>query len=204
MDEQHVISTKRVEKHVESPGFSLNRSWLEKRSIEDLRTNLFSFFLLFKSSSFPFSLCSFDMTMLPQLQLRMMSILEMRKWPKFTVNIHVSSLKSSLKCALIILLLIVAQDIQMMLFVGFGYLMCFLRRFGYSAIVQTMLVIVVTTEWAILVQGFSRMADGTETDSIIRLSWAGVMEGCIAAVTVLVSYGVLIGKISPLQSIVMA
>ncbi len=41
----------------------------------------------------------------------------------------------------------------MMLFLGFGFLMTFLRRFGYSALVQTMLVIAISVELAVLLQG---------------------------------------------------
>ncbi len=47
----------------------------------------------------------------------------------------------------------VAEDIQMMLFLGFGFLMTFLRRFGYSALVQTMGVITVSVEMTVVVQG---------------------------------------------------
>ena len=36
---------------------------------------------------------------------------------------------------------LVAMDVQVMLFLGFGYLMTFLKRFGYSALVQTMFII---------------------------------------------------------------
>lgn len=59
------------------------------------------------------------------------------------------------------------MDIQMMLFLGFGYLMCFLRRYGYSGLVLTMAVVVVSVEWSILVSGFFRMGD----DRTIWISW---------------------------------
>ena len=49
----------------------------------------------------------------------------------------------------------VILDIQVMLFVGFGFLMTFLRRFGYSAVCFTMLLIVFCVEYAILVKGFT-------------------------------------------------
>ena len=46
------------------------------------------------------------------------------------------------------------MDIQVMLFVGFGFLMTFLPRYGYSAVCFTMIITVVCVEWAILVSGF--------------------------------------------------
>ncbi len=54
------------------------------------------------------------------------------------------------------------EDIQMMLFLGFGFLMTFLRRFGYSALVQTMMVVAVSVELAVIVQGlvFRGLKDG--------------------------------------------
>ena len=48
----------------------------------------------------------------------------------------------------------VILDIQIMLFVGFGFLMTFLRRFGYSAVCFTMLVTAVSVEYVVLVRGF--------------------------------------------------
>lgn len=35
-----------------------------------------------------------------------------------------------------------------MLFLGFGFLMTFLKRYGYSAIGLTMILCVFTTEWS--------------------------------------------------------
>lgn len=54
------------------------------------------------------------------------------------------------------------MDVQMMLFLGFGFLMTFLKRFGYSALIFTMSLVVVSVEWAILVFGFVNI-DETNT-----------------------------------------
>ena len=55
-----------------------------------------------------------------------------------------------------------------MLFVGFGFLMTFLPRFGYSAVCFTMIITVVCVEWCILVTGFINMDSSTME---IPLSW---------------------------------
>ena len=52
-------------------------------------------------------------------------------------------------------------DVHMMLFGGFGFLMTFLKRHGYSAVALTMMITVVVTEWAILVAGFIRIDSKT-------------------------------------------
>lgn len=43
-----------------------------------------------------------------------------------------------------------------MVFVGFGFLMVFLQRYGYSSLGFTFLLAAFTLQWATLVQGFLR------------------------------------------------
>ena len=66
-----------------------------------------------------------------------------------------------------VFLFTVAMDVQMMLFLGFGFLMTFLKRFGYSALIFTMSLVVISVEWAILVFGFTQI-DETNT---IYVDW---------------------------------
>ena len=47
----------------------------------------------------------------------------------------------------------------MMLYGGFGFLMTFLKRYGFSAVSMTMMLTAMVTEWAILLQGFTRLDD---------------------------------------------
>ena len=46
----------------------------------------------------------------------------------------------------------------MMLLGGFGFLMTFLKRFSFSALGLTFIVVAVVTEWAILLWGFTRIS----------------------------------------------
>ena len=55
-----------------------------------------------------------------------------------------------------------------MLFVGFGFLMTFLPRFGYSAVCFTMIITVCCVEWGILITGFLNMDHETMT---IPITW---------------------------------
>lgn len=41
-----------------------------------------------------------------------------------------------------------------MIFIGFGFLMTFLKRYGYSAVGLNFLIAAITLQWATLCQGF--------------------------------------------------
>lgn len=45
----------------------------------------------------------------------------------------------------------------MMLIGGFGFLMTFLKRYGFSSLGLTFIVVTLVTEWALLVRGFTHM-----------------------------------------------
>ena len=49
-------------------------------------------------------------------------------------------------------------DVNMMLVGGFGFLMAFVRRFTFSALGLTFIVVTFVTEWTILLQGFVQIA----------------------------------------------
>ncbi len=48
-------------------------------------------------------------------------------------------------------------DVHMMLIGGFGFLMNFLRRYGFSAAGFTLLIATTVTQWSILISGFLKM-----------------------------------------------
>ena len=47
-----------------------------------------------------------------------------------------------------------------MIFIGFGFLMTFLKKYGLSAVSLNMLLSVMCVEWAILVYGFFHLHHG--------------------------------------------
>jgi len=91
------------------------------------------------------------------------------------------------------------QDVHVMIFIGFGFLMTFLKKYGLTAVSLNMLVSVVCLQWGLLVFGWTHLHCGT-----IYLNLGSMLGADFAAATVLISFGVLIGKTSPLQLIVMA
>lgn len=48
---------------------------------------------------------------------------------------------------------IVFQDVNVMVFVGFGFLMTFLKKYGYGAVGFTFLVATFAIEWSTIVRG---------------------------------------------------
>lgn len=49
------------------------------------------------------------------------------------------------------------QDVHVMIYVGFGFLMVFLRRCSYSAVGFNFLLAAIVVQWALICQGFSRL-----------------------------------------------
>ncbi|VDK22690.1 unnamed protein product [Anisakis simplex] len=96
----------------------------------------------------------------------------------------------------------VFQDIHVMIFIGFGFLMVFLRRYGFSAVSINLLLACVVIQWSILINGFwseEFAATGQFTISITE-----IIGGDFAAATILITMGATLGKLSPSQYVVMA
>jgi len=102
------------------------------------------------------------------------------------------------------------QDVHVMIFIGFGFLMTFLKKYGLSAMSLNMLIAVICLQWATLVYGFFHLEwkDPNGNDLAIPQIYMNQVKSMLysdfAAATVLISFGVIIGTTSPLQLIVMA
>ncbi|XP_044729708.1 ammonium transporter Rh type A [Chrysoperla carnea] len=92
------------------------------------------------------------------------------------------------------------QDIHMMVFIGVGFLMTFLRRYGYSAVSFNLLMGAFLIQWGILCNGFYQMESINDK---IHLGIESLMGADVAAVTVLISMGAVLGKTTYLQLIIM-
>uniref|UniRef100_A0A8B9TAU1 Ammonium transporter AmtB-like domain-containing protein n=1 Tax=Anas platyrhynchos TaxID=8839 RepID=A0A8B9TAU1_ANAPL len=88
------------------------------------------------------------------------------------------------------------QDIQVMLAVGLGLLLAFLPRYGLSALAHNFLLLNVSTQWALLLQGVRH--------GRLRLGLHNVLAAEFAAVTVLISVGAVLGRTSPCQLLAVA
>lgn len=96
------------------------------------------------------------------------------------------------------------RDVSIMIFIGFGYLMTFLKKHGYSAVGFTMLVSCFAIEWTILVFGFFSALHTKDWSTKIPLNWFYLSQGQFGAAAVMISFGALIGKVSADQMMVIA
>lgn len=122
----------------------------------------------------------------------------------------------------------VFQDVHVMIFIGFGFLMTFLKRYGLSAVSLNMLCSALAIEWSILVSGFLHLEYDTCSQAHhnitkrsaedhhvyynthcnpnwpwINIDLVSMLSADFATAAVLISFGVLLGTTSPIQLIIM-
>eukprot|EP01013_Petalomonas_cantuscygni_P038734 TRINITY_DN6995_c0_g2_i1.p1 TRINITY_DN6995_c0_g2~~TRINITY_DN6995_c0_g2_i1.p1 ORF type:complete len:565 (+),score=85.89 TRINITY_DN6995_c0_g2_i1:217-1911(+) len=96
------------------------------------------------------------------------------------------------------------QDVHVMVYVGFGFLMTFLARYAWGAVGFTFLLSAVAVQWAVLTRNFFERAivDGA-WHHYIELSLENLITAEFAAGSFLIAFGAVIGRVSPTQLLVM-
>ncbi|KAK0142177.1 Ammonium transporter Rh type A [Merluccius polli] len=90
------------------------------------------------------------------------------------------------------------QDVHVMIFIGFGFLMTFLKRYGFSSVGVNLLLAAFGLQWGLLTQGFCHLTDGK-----IKISIFKIINADFSTATVLISFGAVLGKTSPVQLLIM-
>lgn len=94
------------------------------------------------------------------------------------------------------------QDIHVMVFVGFGLLMTFLKNHGFSSMGMTFLIGVVSIQLSMVVIAIVHcVGEGHEIKLILDIPT--LIGGDFAAAAVLISYGAVLGRITPTQILIM-
>jgi len=98
-----------------------------------------------------------------------------------------------------------------MIFIGFGFLMTFLKKYGFSSVGYNFVVSAFAIQWGILVMTFFSQVHKVVTDSTGTAEFAKahmdvhmLIEGDFAAGAVLITMGAVLGKTTPLQLLVIA
>uniref|UniRef100_UPI003AAB1A59 ammonium transporter Rh type B isoform X3 n=1 Tax=Centroberyx gerrardi TaxID=166262 RepID=UPI003AAB1A59 len=92
------------------------------------------------------------------------------------------------------------QDVHVMIFIGFGFLMTFLQRYGFSSVGFNFLIAAFALQWATLMQGFFHGMHGGK----IHIGVESMINADFCTGSVLISFGAVLGKTSPVQLLVMA
>ncbi|XP_072316394.1 ammonium transporter Rh type B [Eucyclogobius newberryi] len=92
------------------------------------------------------------------------------------------------------------QDVHVMIFIGFGFLMTFLQRYGFSSVGFNFLIAAFALQWATLMQGFFHGMHGGK----IHIGVESMINADFCTGAVLISFGAVLGKTSPVQLLVMA
>ncbi|XP_062847780.1 ammonium transporter Rh type B [Trichomycterus rosablanca] len=92
------------------------------------------------------------------------------------------------------------QDVHVMIFIGFGFLMTFLQRYGFSSVGFNFLIAAFSLQWATLMQGFFHGLHHGK----IHVGVESMINADFCTGSVLISFGAVLGKTSPFQMLVMA
>lgn len=90
------------------------------------------------------------------------------------------------------------QDVHVMIFIGFGFLMTFLKRYSFSSVGINLLLAAFGLQWGLLLQNVWHMHEGK-----IRVSINSMINADFSTATVLISFGAILGKTSPVQLLIM-
>ncbi|XP_053524332.1 ammonium transporter Rh type A isoform X2 [Artibeus jamaicensis] len=85
-----------------------------------------------------------------------------------------------------------------MIFLGFGFFMTFLKKYGFSSVGIHLLIAALGLQWGTLVQGILH-SHGQN----IHIGIKNMINADFGTATVMISFGAVLGKISPVQMLIM-
>jgi len=94
------------------------------------------------------------------------------------------------------------MDVHSMMFVGFGFLMTFLRRYGFGALSFNFIITAFAIQWGMYIFWMIPWWFG-EAPGVFHVTAYKLIDGDIAAAVVLISFGALLGRTNPAQLLVM-
>jgi len=95
------------------------------------------------------------------------------------------------------------QDVNSMIFLGFGFLMCFLARYAWTSLGMTFLLSAMAIQASILINHCIHDIVAGVAIEEIKLSVESLITGDFAAGAILISFGAVLGRASPTQLLVM-
>lgn len=96
------------------------------------------------------------------------------------------------------------QDTHVMIIVGFGFLMTFLKRYSWSSLGFNFMFTAFTIQWSILVHGWFFKAPITEgSTEFMHVDIGAMLEADFTSGSILIAFGAVLGVASPVQLLVM-
>jgi len=94
--------------------------------------------------------------------------------------------------------------VEIMMFIGFGYLMTFMKWYGLGAVGFTMVVTAIGLQWAVFTESFfGQLTNNLENWHNVDLNIYNLLNALYAVSAVLITLGAVIGKVSPFQLVVL-
>ncbi|KFW12267.1 Ammonium transporter Rh type A, partial [Fulmarus glacialis] len=90
------------------------------------------------------------------------------------------------------------QDVHVMIFVGIGFLMTFLKKYGFSSVGINMLIAALGLQWGTLMQGLWH-GKGEK----IHVNIYSMINADFSTASALISFGAVLGKTSPVQMLIL-
>ena len=96
------------------------------------------------------------------------------------------------------------SDLHAITLIGFGFLMTFLKRYGYGSVGFNLLLVAFVVQWALIVRGLIDWSKWSSDGANFQIGLDQLVDADFVAVAVLVSFGAVLGKTTLTQLVVMA
>jgi ammonium transporter Rh len=91
------------------------------------------------------------------------------------------------------------QDVHVMIFIGFGFLMSYLHKYNFNSVVYNFLIGALCIQYTILINGFFHCVFHDDWSHKITLDIQSLITGDFGAGAVLITFGALLGKTNILE-----
>lgn len=99
------------------------------------------------------------------------------------------------------------QDIHVMMFIGFGFLMTFLKKYWFSSLGMNFWLAALSLQWSILIDGFFERLltnDLEHWGTPIQIDVKSLVNADFAAASILICFGAVLGKVTFNQMTILA
>lgn len=94
------------------------------------------------------------------------------------------------------------QDTNVMMLIGFGFLMTFIKTHAYSALAYTFFINAIVIQLYILFSGFWKTIFNELSGSYIRVDQILITKSSYCVASVLIAFGGIIGRVGPKQLLI--